>query len=167
MNGTILTEHQLNTSRGPQTPKRTSKSLHNQVGWKKDEGIKKRRRSRTGPVPWGGRSWRRGEVPTPGEALSPMGRSVKTEGEIQELSEESAATGLWQAGQGETYTDSLCHSPVWDVCPPVQTGAGSWNVGFGEQIGGENCCWLWGDGLRYGSEEVHNRECLWRKPRQA
>ena len=53
------------------------------------------------------------------------------------LSEESTATGLWQAGQSKTYTHGPCHSPA--ACPrlrrvsPVQMRAGCWNMGFGEQ----------------------------------
>ena len=36
----------------------------------------------------------------------------------------------------------------WDVYSQVCKGAGSWCVGTGEQAQSENCCWLWGDGLR-------------------
>ena len=54
------------------------------------------------------------EVPAPGEAPSLMGKSVGTEGEHLRLSEEGETAGLWQTGQSETYTDSLCHSPA---CP--------------------------------------------------
>ena len=50
-NGTILTEHQLNTSSRPQTPKVPERSPRNQVGWKKEEGKRKRKGSRMRPVP--------------------------------------------------------------------------------------------------------------------
>ena len=40
------------------------------------------------------------------------------------------------------------HAPDWDVCSQVCKEAGSWCVGIGEQAQSENCCWLWGDGLR-------------------
>ena len=79
-----------------------------------------------------------------------MGDQLEQKGSLR-VSEESPATSLWQAGQSETYSDGPCHSPA---CPrlkqvsAVATGAGCWNVGFGEQIWGEDHCWLWGDSLR-------------------
>ena len=123
--------------------------LCNKVGWKKEEGKRKRRGRGTGPAPLAG-SWRREEVPTLGEAPSLVGRSVGTERQLWELSEESAATGLWQAGQSETYTDGPYHSPACLSLRGVSTcaeGARCWNMGFGEQTQGEDCCWLWGDSL--------------------
>ena len=49
-----------------------------------------------------------------GEAPSLTGKSVGKEGEHLRLSEEGEMAGLWQIGEGETYTDSPCHSPE---CP--------------------------------------------------
>ena len=40
------------------------------------------------------------------------------------------------------------HAPAWDSCPPVCMGAGCWNVVFGRQTQGEDCCGLWGDNLK-------------------
>ena len=78
------------------------------------------------------------------ETPSLMGDQLEQKGSLR-VSEESPATSLWQAGQSETYSDGPCHSPA---CPrlkqvsAVATGAGCWNVGFGEQIWGEDHCWL-------------------------
>ena len=44
--------------------------------------------------------------------------------------------------------DTTLHAPAWVVCLLVWTGAGCWNVGFGEQTWGEDCCGLCGDSLR-------------------
>ena len=62
-------------------------------------------------------------------------------------SEESAATGLWQAGQRETSTvmATLLHSPAWDMHLLVCAGAGCWNSGFRGQTWGEDWGWLCGD----------------------
>ena len=84
------------------------------------------------------------------------------------LLEEGEAANLWQTGQSEKYTDGLYHSPTCPRLGRVSTGvqgAGSWCVGAGEQAWGENCCWLRGDRLGDGREEIHSRECLWRKTR--
>ena len=69
-------------------------------------------------------------------------------------SEERAATGLWQAGQSEIYTDGLCHSPV---CPSLRRVSVVWRVDLGE-----DCCWLQADNLR--GQELCNQERSWRKP---
>ena len=58
-----------------------------------------------------------------GEAFSLVGRSVGTEGELQGLSDETAANGLWQAGQSETYTDCPYHSPVHRSLRDVSSSA--------------------------------------------
>ena len=61
------------------------------------------------------------------EVSSLVVRSIGTEGEVWGLSEESAATGLWQAGHSETYTDSPCHSPAHPSLKHVSASAdGGW-----------------------------------------
>ena len=61
-------------------------------------------------------------------------------------------------------TQAVCEpQSVWPglgVCSPMQTGAGAWDTGFGEQTWGPGYCWQWGDRLRGGSEEAWNWECL-------
>ena len=80
-----------------------------------------------------------------------MGKSSGTEGKHSRLLEEGEAANLWQMGQNEKYTDGPYHSPT---CPrlghasQVCKGTGSWSMGIGEQAWSDNCCWLWGDGLR-------------------
>ena len=71
-----------------------------------------------------------------------MGKLIGTEGTHLRLLEEGEAANLWQMGQSEKYTDGLY------ICSQVCKGAGSWCVGIGEQAQSENCCWLWGDGLK-------------------
>ena len=73
-------------------------------------------------APWHG-SWRRREVPISRETLSPVGKSVGTGRELQRLLEESTSTGLWQAGQSETYTNGPCHSPVYPSMRHVSADA--------------------------------------------
>ena len=57
-------------------------------------------------------NWRKGEVTAPSEAPSLVARSTGIERELWWLSEESAAAGLWQVRQSETYIDGICHSSV-------------------------------------------------------
>ena len=40
------------------------------------------------------------------------------------------------------------HAPAWDRYPPGLVGNGCWSMECGEQIKGEDCCWLHGDSLR-------------------
>ena len=84
-----------------------------------------------------------------------MGKSIGTEGKHLRLSEEGEVANLWQVGQSEKYADGPYHALRaldWAVCSQVCKGAGSWCMGTGEQARSENCCWLWGDGLR-GQEQ--------------
>ena len=71
----------------------------------KERREKEEEREQVGTSAPGAQRQRRGEVLASGKAPSQAGRSVGTERELQELLEESAVTGLWQAGQSETYTD--------------------------------------------------------------
>ena len=56
--------------------------------------------------------------------------------------EESAATGLWQAGQSETYRDGLCHSPVQPSLRCMSAGVdgvwvlecGTWRADLGRGL---------------------------------
>lgn len=57
-----------------------------------------------------------------------MARSTRIEGELWGLSEESAAAGLWQARQSETYTDGMCHSSVYPSLRRVSASDGRGRV---------------------------------------
>ena len=48
----------------------------------------------------------------------------------------------------QTVHTAALRAPDWDVCSQVCKGAGSWCVGNEEQAWSNNCCWLWGDGVR-------------------
>ena len=60
------------------------------------------------------------------------GRSAETEGALRGLSEESAANGLWRAGQSETYTARPSHSPA---CPSTSWGCISAGRGWVQEQG--------------------------------
>ena len=107
------------------------RSPHNRVDERKKKGNRRGEEEGWDLLPWWA-NWRRGEVPASEEAPLPAGRSIGTEGELQGLSEESAAIGLWQAGQSETYTDGLCHNPACPSLRRVSTGAhGDWMLEHG------------------------------------
>ena len=90
-NGRILTEHWLNISRGLRHQKGQERPRHNQVGWKKEEGRKKRRGRGMGTAPLAGeRKERRGFHK--GGSLLTVGRSVGQNGSTG-LSEVSTTTG--------------------------------------------------------------------------
>ena len=95
----------------------------NWIGWKKEEGKKKRRGSGTGPATLVG-SWGRGEVPASREAPSLMGKLFGTEGEHLRLLEEGEMTRLWQTGQSETYTvcATALRTPDWNMSASVHEG---------------------------------------------
>ena len=87
------------------------------VGWKKkkrkqdktcvaERELKRKKGSRTL-----GSILTRREVPWDGKGAS-------------EAKEESAKTGLWQAGQRETCKDGRCHNPVHPSLSHVSTGEG-------------------------------------------
>ena len=85
--------------------------------------------------------------------------------------EESATTSLCRQDRVRptqmVLTTALC-TPSWDMCLPVCTEAGCWNMGFGEQTWGGDCCRLWGysqKGREWGAlqmgmlmEETQTRE---------
>ena len=61
--------------------------------------------------------------------------------------EESTATGMWQAGQSETYTDGLCHSSAQLRLRWVSASAqGGWVL--------ERGVWRRGEGTAVGCEET-------------
>ena len=130
--GTVLAEHQRTLAEDLEHWKGQWRFLHNRVGWKK-EGRKKRRGCTTGPVPLG-ESWSRGEFPTSGETLSPMGKSVGTERKHLRQSEEGEAAGLWQTGKSENYTDGLWHG---HACPGLgrvsNSVHGGWELERGDK----------------------------------
>ena len=83
-------------------------------------------------------------VPAYGKALSLAGKSVETKGELQGY-QKSASSGLWQAGQSETYTDGPCtalHSPNLRCVVTGAHGGLVLECTFGEQTQGEECYWL-------------------------
>ena len=141
--GIVLTEHLMNTSREPWTPKGQERSPRNWAGQKKEE--KRKRGSRMGPESLVG-SWRWGEAPTSGEAPVSARRSDGTEGEIWGLGGEVSNWSVAGRTEGDLQRvcpTALCTS-VWDGCP----GARFCNVGFGKQTKGGYCCWLWEDSMR-------------------
>ena len=85
-----------------------------------------------GPVPhWG--SWSKGDVPASRETLSLMEKLVGTEGKHIRLSEEGETANLWQTGQCENYTDSLCHNTVCPRLGCVYTSVhGGWELESGD-----------------------------------
>ena len=104
------------TSGRPQTPKRTRQISMESVGWKKkkrkqdktcvaERELKRKKGSRTL-----GSILTRREVPWDGKGAS-------------EAKEESATTGLWQAGQRETCKDGRW--TAWAMCPLVRAGLGA------------------------------------------
>ena len=100
-NETILTEHLLNTSGEPQTPKRTRK-IPTQLGRMKE---RKKRGNGTRPAPLAGGAI--GEERFPHSGKPPhrwRGDQLGQRGGFGD-SEESAASGLWQAGQSKTHMD--------------------------------------------------------------
>ena len=120
------------------TGKGIYRAMQNSVGWKK-EGKKRRRVRGAGSASgdWG--SWSRGEIST-------SGQSVRTEGKHLRLSE-SETVDPWHWMEWEPHRQSMPWSYVpWTV---TQVTAGSRSVGNGEQFQGKDCCWLWGDGLRW------------------
>ena len=72
-------------------------------------------------------------------------------------------TGLWWAGQSETYTDSSCHSPgapAWDMGSRCRRGLGArtWGLGSKPRERSAIGCFeetAWG----VGSEETHKYVC--------
>ena len=108
--GTILTEHQLNTSRRPWTPERTRKISAKPGRMKERREKEKERKQDRLCTPEGELKQRRG---------SHIRGSPLTDGEIiwdrrgaLRLLEEGEMASLWQTGQSETYTGGPCHSPV-------------------------------------------------------
>ena len=78
----------------------------------------------------------------PGKSHHRWGDQLGQKGS-SEVSEESTTTGLWQAGQGKTYTVGSSRSPVCPSLRQVSTSAnGCWDMGFREQIQGGDCYWL-------------------------
>ena len=102
-----------------------------------------------GPAPLG-ENWRRGEIPTSGGAPSQMGDQVRQKRNFGG-SEETAGTGLWQAGQSERYTEGPSHNTACPSLRRVSTGRdrgwvlehGVWRADMWKGL-----LWLWGDSLR-------------------
>ena len=121
----------------------------NQVGWKKEDGKRKRRGSRMGPAPPVGR-WRWGNAPASGEPPSPAGRSAGTEGEPQGLEGEPSN----QSAAGRTEWDLHRWSVPCPVHPSLRWASASAHGGWGlqhevwKQTWGGDCCWPWRDSLR-------------------
>ena len=109
---------------------------------------KKKGKRRGEEVGWNLHPWRGGEEEEtllhPGKPPHQWGNQLGQKGNIRGCWRWEKRL-LWQTGQSETYTDGRCHSPActdWDMCPSVHMRAGSWNMGIGEQIHGDDCYWL-------------------------
>ena len=100
------------------------------------------RGSRIGPTPLGwGQLKEQRDSHIQGNSLT-NGKSVGTEENHLELSEESKRAILGQAGQSETYTDDLGHNPVCFSLEHVSACVyGAWVLDH-EQTKGEDCYWL-------------------------
>ena len=125
-NGTILTEPLQKTSRGPGTPKGQDGFLLSQ-GDQKKEGKEEEKKRDGACNPEGSRE--RGVVSTSGE--------------------ETMAASVWQQDRvraAHGYCPQPC-PPSLRGCPLLQTRAGGWNVGPGEQTQAELCSGPWGDAL--------------------
>ena len=153
-NGTTLTEPSWTLTEDLGHLKGQERLLLSQVGQKKEEG---NGRGGMGPPILVG-ELKRGEVDIWGsQSLGWDGSSFGVEEEPHSLWEENTATVCGSRTQWDLYTG------CWpQPCPPslrglsghhperapLQTRAGCWNVGFGEQTQAEDCGWLWGDILR-------------------
>ena len=123
--------------------------MQNSVGWRK-EGKKRRRVSGAGSVPgdWG--SWNLHV-----RAISwDRGKALEA---VREWNSWSVI--LWIEWEPHRQSMPWPYVP-WTV---TQVTAGSRSVGNGEQFQGEDCCWLWGDGLRWWERGNCGGECLWRE----
>ena len=138
---------QLATSRGPWKSIRTDTFLLSQVGQEKEEA-----KGRGEEVGWGlqpGGTWKGRAVSTSREG--PRWGPQFGQKESLILCGREHDNPRVAAGQGETCTrgpDPCPTHPAWEARPPLQTGAGCWNVGFRAQTQAEDCGWQWGDTLR-------------------
>lgn len=124
------------------------KSLHHWAGWKKW----RKRGNRVGPTPLVGRC-NRGEVSALSEAPSQVDRPACTE---RELKAWRGVQLVCEMQKVMVHTSAL-YAPAWDVCLLVLSGAGCWNIGFGEQTQRNNSWWLQRDYLKeweWGASQV-------------
>ena len=145
--GTILTEPSWTLAEALGNLKGKERFLLCRVGQKKEEG--KRRGEEVG---WGLQPCREMKVR---RCLHIQG--IPSLGELNLDRRASFSVGREHgkqcvaAGQRETCTQGSDPSPAHPAlaaCPAMQTRAGCWNVGFGEQTQAEDCGVLWGDILR-------------------
>ena len=145
------------------------RSLHNQVGWKK-EGKRKVRGRGKRPMPVAGGAEGEERFPHPGKP--PHQRGGK-------LGQKGSFGGYWRrvqplvcgrqdrVGPTQMVRATGLHPPAWEVCTPMWTGRGWVLMGSLESrpreriaVGFQQTAWK--DGIK----EICNQECLWRKPRQ-
>lgn len=105
-------------------------------------------------------------MPTFRETSSPMGRSVGTEGEHLELSEESRYAG-WDRKDRVRSTQMVRHIPEHPCLGHVpSSGHGGWVLGLGDwrTNAGRTAPGCKETASGDGSEEICNQECLRKKP---
>lgn len=113
--------------------------LLSQVGQKKEEWKRRRKRSEDGTCsPWG---------------------QQKEKGGLHIRWRERAAS-MWQQDRVRPVhgvLTSAMPTSAWEGVPAADKGSGCWNVGFGEQTQAEDCSWLWGDirGTEWGRSSAN------------
>ena len=141
---------QLNSSRGPWKSKRTrmgTRTISTLSGRTRESKGNEQERSGMEPPTRGGPGERRGLHIWGSSSL--RGSPVGTAEEPHFLWEENTARVRGSRTEWDLYT-GYCPQPCPPSlrgCPPLQTRAGYWDAGFGEQTQAEDCCGLWGDVL--------------------
>lgn len=134
----------------PETPKGTRKSPHNRVRQKKGKKEKIGRDHQPRQVAEGEKKSLHLEKPLCREtSWSRTGAPGGQRGTQQ----------LVCGGQGKGRTTrgvsaAVLQAPGWVVCLLAQRGTEPWDVGFGEQTQGEDCCPLWRGNLTGRQEEA-------------
>ena len=110
---------------------------------------KEEERKRDEPCTRGGGAEAEERFPNSGKPPLHWGNRLGQKGSICRKRVKWPICGRWDRVRNTqaVCTAALC-APDWDMCSQVCKGAGSWSVGIEEQAQSNNCCWLWGDGLR-------------------
>ena len=129
-NWIILTKHQLNTSRGPERPQRTRKIPKWLGRMKERRGKEERKQDETGSQGWGGLKERFPHLGnSPHQQEHQLVQKENLGGYQRRLQWHAILSDLWHARQSQTYTDSLCHSPVHSTLRHVSaTVSGDWGL---------------------------------------